>query len=223
MIDPIVKTCSCCKRTFTRAEWLSLPFVGIGFLEVEDGEELVQEYRNCNAQLSPPGTEDRGPGTSLCDSTLTLDLATVTDAGRLVRRMAIEHGQMVDALRSCQARCTELVNEVRALRGQAEMRAQESKPPVPVLTVEQFQGAAQRMSARAREMERLYNALVPLVAIADAYDENALDDEARKRWGPNLEHENVTSPDQIELFTGRGGRRLLTLQQCLDARKAVRG
>lgn len=68
-----------------------------------------------------------------------------------------------------------------------------------------------------------YCALAPLVAIADAYDENALDDEARKTWGPNDEHQNERDPADIELYSGRGGRRLLTLADCLKARRVVKG
>jgi len=65
-------------------------------------------------------------------------------------------------------------------------------------------------------------ALQPLVAIADAYDANALDDEARKFWGENNENENQRDPKEIELYAGRGGKRLLTLQQCFDARDALK-
>lgn len=65
--------------------------------------------------------------------------------------------------------------------------------------------------------------LAPLIKIADAYDSNNLDDEARKTWGKNDEHTNTTPPEQIELYTGRGGGTLLTLAHCLAARAAVRG
>ncbi len=65
------------------------------------------------------------------------------------------------------------------------------------------------------ELEKV---LSPLVKIADAYDDNALDDEARKFWGINDERENKDDPATIELYTGRGGRRLLTLADCLSAR-----
>lgn len=61
--------------------------------------------------------------------------------------------------------------------------------------------------------------LQPLIDIADAYDSNNLDDEARRFWGLELENENQTDPRDIELYTGRGGRRLLTLKQCFDARQ----
>ena len=61
-----------------------------------------------------------------------------------------------------------------------------------------------------------------LAKIADAYDDNALDDEARKTWGKNHEHKNTTPPDQIELYSGRGGSRLLTLADCFAAREALR-
>ena len=66
--------------------------------------------------------------------------------------------------------------------------------------------------------EDLIDAIKPLVAIADAYDLNALDDEARKRWGKD---ENQTPPEQIELYKGRGGKRLLTLEDCFKARRLV--
>lgn len=61
-----------------------------------------------------------------------------------------------------------------------------------------------------------------LAAIADAYDDNALDDEARKYWGKNQEHENDREPSKIEIYQGRGGKELLTLQDCFDAREALR-
>ncbi len=61
-----------------------------------------------------------------------------------------------------------------------------------------------------------------LANIADRYDDNGLDDEARKTWGLNDEHHNTTTPSEIELYSGRGGRTLLTLQDCLDARNAIK-
>lgn len=70
-------------------------------------------------------------------------------------------------------------------------------------------------------VDGLAAALAPLLAIADAYDDNDLDDEARKRWGRNLEHENDTPPERIQLYHGRGGKPLLTLAQCFAAREAV--
>lgn len=57
----------------------------------------------------------------------------------------------------------------------------------------------------------LEEALEPFVAISRAYDANELDDEARKFWGERLQHSNETPLDEIEIFSGRGGRRLLTL------------
>lgn len=71
-------------------------------------------------------------------------------------------------------------------------------------------------------MKALIEALAPLVRIADMYDANNLDDEARKFWGSDLENENITPPDEIELYQGRGGVRLLTLADCFRARDAVR-
>lgn len=72
-------------------------------------------------------------------------------------------------------------------------------------------------------IEKLKVAVIPLVNIANAYHENALDDEARKTWGVNDEFTNNTKPDQIELYSGRGGRRLLTLHDCLFAAEVVEG
>ena len=69
---------------------------------------------------------------------------------------------------------------------------------------------------------KLEKVLSPLVKIADAYDDNALDDEARKFWGINDERENKDDPATIELYTGRGGRRLLTLADCLSARDVTK-
>lgn len=68
---------------------------------------------------------------------------------------------------------------------------------------------------------KLVEVLEPLVAIANAYDENNLDDEARKFWGENHEHENDTLPKDIELYSGRGGKELLTLDHCLNARAVL--
>lgn len=81
----------------------------------------------------------------------------------------------------------------------------------------------------ARYMARLFTAmneplvaaLAPLSAIADAYDANELDDEARKCWGGTYQFENTTPHHRIELYAGRGGQRLLTLQHCMEARSAV--
>jgi hypothetical protein len=68
---------------------------------------------------------------------------------------------------------------------------------------------------------RVTNAAKILAAIADAYDANNLDEEARKFSGENLDRENPRQPRHIELYSGRGGKQLLTLQDCLDARDAL--
>ncbi len=67
----------------------------------------------------------------------------------------------------------------------------------------------------------LAQALMPLAAIADAYLANELDDEARRFWGKNHEHENQTPHCDIELYAGRGGRELLTLADCFVAKEAL--
>lgn len=58
-----------------------------------------------------------------------------------------------------------------------------------------------------QQVDQLKKALQPLKAIADAFDDNAL-----------YEHLNDRDPATIELYSGRGGRQLLTLKHCLDAR-----
>lgn len=72
--------------------------------------------------------------------------------------------------------------------------------------------------AGLQKVEEVKAALLPLKLIADAFDANELDAEARKSWGKNDEHHNTTDPAKIELYQGRGGRELLTLAQCFAAR-----
>lgn len=80
---------------------------------------------------------------------------------------------------------------------------------------------------RCRTLEQLLrlglNTLEPLRRIGQAYHDNALDDEARKYWGPdNDPHENTTDPKNIVLYSGRGGKELLTLDDCLAALGATK-
>jgi hypothetical protein len=75
------------------------------------------------------------------------------------------------------------------------------------------------MDERTRTM--LWQALEPLKRIADAYDANLLDDEARRVWGPNDEYTNRLDPARIELYSGRGGTQMLTLAHCFAARAAL--
>lgn len=76
----------------------------------------------------------------------------------------------------------------------------------------------QEIRRRDEQIDALYRIIEPLVQIADAYYRNDLDDEARRFWGENLEHENRTPLDQIVLVSGRGGKTLLTLKDCFDAK-----
>lgn len=73
---------------------------------------------------------------------------------------------------------------------------------------------------------KLYNEIIRslkvLAKIADAYDANELDDEARKFWGLRDEQQTSYDPQQIELYSGRGGKRLLTLADCIVARETLR-
>jgi hypothetical protein len=70
----------------------------------------------------------------------------------------------------------------------------------------------------APAMGELVEALRPLAVIADAFDKNELDDEARKHWAYGT---NETPHDQIELYQGRGGKLLLTLADCMTARAVI--
>lgn len=64
-------------------------------------------------------------------------------------------------------------------------------------------------------MNRLIQALQPLAAIADAYEKSGLD-EHRPGWGDK-------PFSDVEIVSGRGGKRLLTLQHAFDAREALKG
>lgn len=74
----------------------------------------------------------------------------------------------------------------------------------------------QRIDASEIAMRKV---LWVLANIADKYDANGLDDDARKYWG--VDSVNTKDPKKIELYTGRGGLCLLTLQDCFDARDAL--
>ncbi|MFZ3583405.1 hypothetical protein ACOI1H_14700 [Loktanella sp. DJP18] len=71
-----------------------------------------------------------------------------------------------------------------------------------------------------RTKDGLAAALAPLAAIANAYDANELDDEARKFWGVDGEHTNDADPARIELVNTDGGGLLVSLAHALHARDA---
>jgi len=78
----------------------------------------------------------------------------------------------------------------------------------------------QRYDERIHPSDRTALRLLKLLAnIADKYDANDLDDDARKYWGED--NVNTKSPEKIVLYQGRGGGDLLTLQDCFDARDAL--
>lgn len=90
---------------------------------------------------------------------------------------------------------------------------------VAIAMLHSLRTALDAANARAEGMRM---ALAPLKQIADEYDANALDDEARRFWGPeDARQENSRSPEDIELYAGRGGKRLLTLADCFVARAAL--
>ena len=77
------------------------------------------------------------------------------------------------------------------------------------------------LSAALARIARLEEALRPLQAIADAYDKNDLDGEARKFWGgrdQHAKHSDTRPLKFIELYTGRGGKPLLNLEHAFHAR-----
>lgn len=104
-------------------------------------------------------------------------------------------------------RCYELKNELRAT--QCDLENMRAKLHNEVITT---------------DIESLKEALQPLVEIAVAWTRNELDDEARRWYGPD---DSATysnrDPRTIELYTGRGGKRLLTLSHCLEAKAIYEG
>lgn len=72
------------------------------------------------------------------------------------------------------------------------------------------------------EPNKIHAALKVLSDIATAYDNNALDDKARKFWGRNSENENKRKHSKIILYTGKDGKTLLTLEDCMKAREALK-
>ena len=72
----------------------------------------------------------------------------------------------------------------------------------------------QKLAARMLLVAECLKALEPLARIADAYDRNELD-ETRPEWFRGH------APETVELYAGRGGKRLLTLADCLEARRAL--
>lgn len=83
--------------------------------------------------------------------------------------------------------------------------------------------AVRDLEAKLAECEarlgKAVEALTTLAAIADAFDANELDDEARKFWGQHSV--NTTPHEDIELYQGRAGRQLLTLANCMFARATL--
>ena len=93
--------------------------------------------------------------------------------------------------------------------------------PIPLYAVD-MPRLLETLRLQAEREKRLREALKPLVEIANAYDKNALDDEARKWYGPDgNEKYNTRPPVKIELYQGRGGKQLLTLADCFAARAAL--
>jgi hypothetical protein len=120
----------------------------------------------------------------------------------------------------------ELATLMEAARERAASIAADKERPQVVDYMHPPIGGEKPWSATASEsyqqQERLIScllALEPLAAIADAYDGNGLD-ECRPDW---VAAGNETYDPQKELYCGRGGKALLTLQQALTAREVLRG
>ncbi len=74
---------------------------------------------------------------------------------------------------------------------------------------------------RHEEHVKVLAALKPLAEIWQAYLANNLDDEARRFWGLENQHENQTLPRDNEIYAGRGGKCLLTLEDCRMAQVTI--
>lgn len=213
--------CGLCGASYDLEAWRGLPLLGFQTFDMGEGETAVDEMRNCTARVSS--------GLAECGSTISVRLATSSHVLETVREGLLGFGRMTAALTSTQARCSELLMRERAAIAElAAMRKELDELRARVLAGNASYGKG---AAEAREaslaplvvrLEALEDALAPLVAIADAYDANELDDEARRFWGKDLDNENWTKPESIELYSGRGGRELLTLAHCLAARGVVR-
>lgn len=68
----------------------------------------------------------------------------------------------------------------------------------------------------AENIARLLEALEPLARIGDAYVNSELD-EHRPEWNEKWRRHKF--PSEVELFSGRGGKQLLTLADALKARE----
>lgn len=66
------------------------------------------------------------------------------------------------------------------------------------------------------KIEKLLEALSPLVKIADCYDKSELDEERPEWREKGIGHSGPL--ESVELFSGRGGQRLLTLGDAFKAR-----
>jgi hypothetical protein len=106
---------------------------------------------------------------------------------------------------------------VAKVTGDALKTRDQEPPPCPICSGDCAGANPPVMNCPVQRENDLKRALAPLVAIADAYDASGLD-EARPEW---TKPEGVT-PEQIELYAGRGGKRLLTLAHCLKAREVAR-
>lgn len=72
------------------------------------------------------------------------------------------------------------------------------------------------------QLQAIKLALSPLALIADRWESNDLDDDARRFWGREDEIQNTRRPEEILLFSGRGGSELLFLSDALLAREVLR-
>lgn len=88
----------------------------------------------------------------------------------------------------------------------------------PDLLLELLKEGRPQAPASAGSRVQLDTLMSKLAAIWQAYLDNELDDEARRFWGGDaIRHENTTPPDRIEIYAGRGGKKLLTLGDCKAA------
>lgn len=125
-MSSIFHTCPACRRTFTRAEWLSLEFVGVSIYDFDDGDDCteIHEGRNCPCgstverlvgRVTPlaPGRAYKLEGRGV---DITCPSHPASEEPYLEMGPAAPYLELLDALRATAARCMDLIEENRALR-----------------------------------------------------------------------------------------------------------
>lgn len=136
-VEPF-KICTCCARTFTRAQWFALPAFGVTVQNIASREREVWDVRNC----PEPCASTLSVAIARCPVDLVRTLwectrADGTIAYDVVVRAAVlnaveEHGALVDALAALEERHNAVKRELRNLR------AERQDNPAPVVLDKPF-------------------------------------------------------------------------------------